>query len=240
MSEASRRADQLRAQLNDYSYHYHTLDKPLVEDAVYDSLIAELKEIETQHPELVTPDSPTQRIGNKLIGGFEKITHIRRMMSLDDVFDETEIKSWIERISKLDERVKSAEFWADLKMDGLACSLVYQDGLLNYAATRGDGQVGEDVTTNIRTIPTIPLRLRGDILFSRGRTEIRGEIVMYRTEFDRINKQLEKEGLKPYANPRNLAAGTIRQLDPAVVASRRLTFRAYDLLRDDVSEVPSQ
>ena len=223
--------------LNDYSYNYHVLDQPLVEDAVYDGLFAELKSIETAHPGLVVPDSPTQRVGSKLKGSFKKVSHFKRMLSLNDVFDFEEVKQWLVRISKLDSKVERSDFFADIKMDGLACSLVYQDGLLQVAVTRGDGLVGEDVTSNVKTISSIPIRLKGKTQYAVGRTEIRGEIVMYKKEFEVINSDLESRGEKTYANPRNLAAGTIRQLDPSIVASRQLYFRAYDLIREDSREI---
>lgn len=240
MSRDAERATKLREQLNELAYQYYVLDDPSVPDSVYDSLMAELKSIESRHPELVVADSPTQRVGGKLKQGFAKITHSRRMLSLNDVFDSSEVSDWIARIAKLDPRVHDTSFWADLKMDGLACSLIYQDGLLLYAATRGDGSVGEDVTSNVKTIATVPLRIRCHSLFTKGRTEVRGEIVMYRKEFDRINSELQKAGQKAYANPRNLAAGTIRQLDPAVVASRELTFRAYDIYPESDDDILTQ
>lgn len=223
--------------LNDYSYNYHVLDQPLVDDAVYDGLLAELKGLEAANPSLIIPESPTQRVGSKLSGSFKKVSHYKRMLSLNDVFDFGEVKDWLIRISKLDSAVERADFFADIKMDGLACSLVYQDGLLQVAVTRGDGLVGEDVTANVRTISSVPIRLRGKTNYSLGRTEVRGEIVMYKKEFEIINSDLESRGEKTYANPRNLAAGTIRQLDPSIVASRQLYFRAYDLIREDSREI---
>ena len=223
--------------LNDYSYNYHVLDQPLVDDAVYDGLLAELKGLEAANPSLIIPESPTQRVGSKLSGSFKKVSHYKRMLSLNDVFDFGEVKDWLIRISKLDSAVEQADFFADIKMDGLACSLVYQDGLLQVAVTRGDGLIGEDVTANVRTISSVPIRLRGKTNYSLGRTEVRGEIVMYKKEFEIINSDLESRGEKTYANPRNLAAGTIRQLDPSIVASRQLYFRAYDLIREDSREI---
>jgi len=240
VSDVSDRVAALREQLNQYSYEYHVLDKPSVSDGVYDNLFGELKKLEAKHPELITQDSPTQRVGNQLLEGFAKIEHSRRMLSLNDVFEKSEVGAWMERIAKLDSTVKSAEFWADIKMDGLACALVYQDGSLSRAITRGDGFIGEDVTSNVRTIASVPLRLMGKTTFSKGRTEVRGEIVMYKKDFEKLNADIGTKGDKAYANPRNLAAGTIRQLDPKIVASRKLYFRAYDLLRDNPAEVPTQ
>jgi DNA ligase (NAD+) len=235
------RAQELRAIIAKYSYEYHVLDQPSVSDAIYDSLFGELKTIEVEHPELVTPDSPTQRVGNELLGGFRKVTHSTRMLSLNDVFDRADVEAWVVRMDKLLPGVKH-EFFADIKMDGLACALVYEDGLLIQAVTRGDSFVGEDVTANVRTIKNVPLRLReadGYEQFLKGRTEIRGEIVMLKKDFEALNAKRRAAGDPEFANPRNLAAGTIRQLDPKLVAARPLSFRSYDLLREDPSEVPT-
>jgi DNA ligase (NAD+) len=240
VDEHKKRAKALRDQLNKYSYEYYVLDKPSVSDAIYDSLFSELKKIEDKYPELISTDSPTQRVGGTVLSGFKKVAHSKKMLSLNDVFDEKELTAWIERIVKIDEHVKTTEFWGDIKMDGLACALVYQDGYLQTAITRGDGIVGEDVTTNVKTIKSVPLKLFGSTSFNIGRTEVRGEIVMYKKDFEELNKGLEKIEEKTYANPRNLAAGSIRQLDPKIVANRKLYFRAYDLLRDNQSETPTQ
>lgn len=235
------RALELKKLLSSYSYEYHVLDMPTVSDAVYDSLIAELKTIEAKHPELITPDSPTQRVGNELLGGFKKVQHRSRMLSLNDVFDVSDVEAWVVRMDKLLPGTKH-EFFADIKMDGLACALIYEDGLLTQAVTRGDSFIGEDVTNNVRTIANVPLRLREDPAVHHllsGRTEIRGEIVMLKKDFEALNKRQEAAGKPVFANPRNLAAGTIRQLDPKLVAERPLTFMAYDLIRDAPEEVPT-
>lgn len=235
------RAKELRELLAKYSYEYHVLDSPSVDDAVYDSLFGELKKIEAEHPELITPDSPTQRVGNELLGGFQKVQHSSRMLSLNDVFDRSDVEAWVGRMDKLLPGTKH-EFFADIKMDGLACALVYEDGIFVRAVTRGDSFVGEDVTANVRTIKNVPLSLRkadGFEQFLSGRTEIRGEIVMLKKDFTALNKAREAAGEPAFANPRNLAAGTIRQLDPKLVAARPLHFRAYDLLRDNPEEIPT-
>lgn len=239
--QPDQRAAQLRELLSTYSYDYHVLDAPAVSDAVYDSLFGELKQIEATYPELVTPDSPTQRVGSELLGGFQKVAHSSRMLSLNDVFDAAEVKAWVERMNKVLPGTQH-EFFADIKMDGLACTLIYQDGLLVQAITRGDSFVGEDITHNVRTIKNVPLRLRdakGYTEFLIGRTEIRGEIVMLKKEFAALNERQIKEGKPTFANPRNLAAGTIRQLDPKLVSERPLSFRGYDLLRSDPTDVPT-
>ncbi len=224
--------------LNRYSYEYHSLDKPSVSDAVYDGLIAELKQLESADPSIISPESPTQRVGNELLDQFKKVQHSTRMLSLNDVFSKEEVSEWVKRMDKLIPGSRH-EFFADLKMDGLACALIYQDGLFVQAITRGDSFVGEDVTGNVRTIRNIPIRLLGGGPMTRGRTEIRGEIIMYKTDFAKLNKERAKNGQAVYANPRNLAAGTIRQLDPRLVAERALRFHAYDLIRDDLNEIPT-
>lgn len=240
-NHTSQRAAQLRDLLNQYSYEYHVLDAPTVSDAVYDSLFQELKQIEAADPNLITPDSPTQRVGNALVGGFEKVAHSSRMLSLNDVFDASEVEAWVTRMDKLLPG-KKHEYFADLKMDGLGCALVYQDGILIQAITRGDSYIGEDVTMNVRTIQDVPLRLRETTEYPAllmGRTEIRGEIIMTKKEFAALNERQKAAGKPLFANPRNLAAGTIRQLDPQLVAGRPLSFRAYDILRDNPEEVPT-
>jgi len=237
----SERARELREVLARYSYDYHVHDTPAVEDAIYDSLFGELKRLEADYPELVTPDSPTQRVGSELLGGFQKVTHSSRMLSLNDVFDKADVEAWVVRMDKLLPG-RAHEFFADIKMDGLACALIYEDGVLVRAVTRGDSYVGEDVTMNVRTIKNVPLRLRAEPGFEQflgGRTEIRGEIVMLKKDFTRLNDKRRAVGEPEFANPRNLAAGTIRQLDPKLVADRPLHFRAYDLLRDDAADVPT-
>lgn len=245
---AAQRAVELRRQLNQYAYEYYVLDRPSVDDAVYDSLYGELKQLERAYPAIITPDSPTQRIAARPLDKFEKYTHRHRMISIIDTFSDQEAYDWMERARSYAEknlgaealsRLSQTQYWLDDKMDGLACSLHYQDGLLVRAVTRGDGFVGEVVTSNVRTIATVPLRLNDDPVFGRGETEVRGELIMMRADFDKINAGLVAAGQKPFANPRNLAAGTIRQLDPRIAAERPLEFHAYDLLRDNLAEIPT-
>jgi len=240
MSDASRAAE-LRKLVNQYSYEYNVLDDPSVSDAVYDGTLQELKRLEAANPSLITPDSPTQRISAAPLEKFVKVTHSRPMISLNDVFDRSDIEDWVKRTDKLLPGTEH-EFSAELKMDGLACALIYEDGVLVQAVTRGDGRIGEDVTMNVRTIPNVPLRLRetkGYEPFLQGRTEVRGEIIMLKKDFEKLNKERTQADLPAFKNPRNLAAGTIRQLDPKLVAERPLRFRAYDLLRDNPAEVPT-
>lgn len=237
--QAADRIAKLRVLINDYRYHYHVLDESTMSEAAADSLKHELSQLEEQYPDLITADSPTQRVAGKALDKFTKVEHRYPMISLNDVFSREEVEAWITRTDKLAPG-RTHEFFVDIKMDGLACSLIYENGVLTQAVTRGDGRVGEDVTMNVRTIDNVPLTLRdarGYSKFLEGRTEIRGEIVMYKHDFEALNKKRLADGLPPFMNPRNLAAGTIRQLDPKLVAERPLHFRAYDLLRDDPEDV---
>ncbi|HRK41099.1 MAG TPA: NAD-dependent DNA ligase LigA [Candidatus Saccharibacteria bacterium] len=237
----NKRYDELLKLLQTYAYEYYVLDEPSVDDAVYDSLMAEVKSFENANPDSINPNSPTQRVAAKPLEKFKKVAHQKPMISLNDVFSRDEVEAWVRRIDKLLPGT-THEFFCDIKKDGLACALIYQDGVLMQAVTRGDSRVGEDVTANVRTIKSVPLQLRRDsdtAGFLSGRTEIRGEIVMLKDDFERLNKQRVAANLPPFKNPRNLAAGTIRQLDPKLVAERPLTFIGYDLLRDDASEVPT-
>jgi len=236
-----KRLGELRKIVASYSYEYHVMDNPSVSDSVYDGLMNELKTIEADYPELVTPDSPSQQVGNVTLNSFEKVNHSTPMISLNDVFSRDEVEAWLKRIDKLIPGQKH-DFFCDIKMDGLACALIYEDGIYMQAITRGDGRVGEDVTTNVRTIIDVPRTLKANkesAPFLKGRTEIRGEIIMLKHDFDLLNKQQQALGKPVFANPRNLAAGTIRQLDPKLVAKRPLHFRAYDLIRNDQSETPT-
>ncbi|HRQ87145.1 MAG TPA: NAD-dependent DNA ligase LigA, partial [Candidatus Saccharibacteria bacterium] len=232
--EASQRVAKLRDLLNTYSYEYHVQDNPSVDDAVYDGLFSELKQIEAEFPELITGDSPTQRVGGEPLSGFKKVAHSSRMLSLNDVFSREDVEAWVKRMDKLLPGGIKHEFFADIKLDGLACALVYEDGMFTQAITRGNSFEGEDITQNVRTIKNVPLRLKvtkGYEHFLVGKTEIRGEIVMLKSEFEKLNAARKATGEPEFANPRNLAAGTMRQLDPRLVAERPLSFYAYDVLR---------
>lgn len=239
--QTAERVQQLRQIINDYRYQYHVLNESTMSEAAADSLKHELSQLEDQYPDIITPDSPTQRVAGAALDKFEKVSHRIPMISLNDVFNRQEVESWVNRMDKLLPGSKH-EFICDIKMDGLACALIYEDGMLVRAVTRGDSRVGEDVTANIRTIENVPLRLRDNQKYAhmlRGRTEIRGEIVMYKDDFAKLNVAREKSGQPLFKNPRNLAAGTIRQLDPRLVAERPLHFVGYDILRDDVDDVAS-
>ncbi len=225
-TEAKARIAKLRDLINDYRYHYHVLDESTMSESAADSLKHELSQLEEQFPDLITPDSPTQRVAGKPLDKFKKVKHQERMISLADVFSREEVEAWVERNRKLIPGGKIEELFTDIKMDGLACALIYRNGLLDQAVTRGDGMVGEDVTMNVRTIENVPLSIKTDEPY----VEARGEIVIFKKDFERLNEQQAKKGLKPFANPRNLAAGSIRQLNPKITASRPLKFMAYDLV----------
>ena len=227
-SEAEARILKLRELINDYRYHYHVLDESIMSEAAADSLKHELSQLEAEYPELITPDSPTQRVAGKALDKFEKVEHEKRMISLADVFSREEVMDWISRNEKLVPGGKIPEFFTDIKMDGLACSLKYRDGLLVQAATRGDGLVGEDVTLNVRTVENIPLKIDIDT------AEVRGEIIIFKEDFEKLQEKQRKAGEPEFANPRNLAAGSIRQLDSKIAASRPLRFIAYDLVTPDL------
>ena len=190
-NEAKERIEKLREIINDYRYHYHVLDESIMSEAAADSLKHELSQLEEQFPELITPDSPTQRVAGKPLDKFEKVTHKERMISLADVFSEQEIKDWITRNEKLIPGGKIEDFFTDIKMDGLACALIYEDGLLKQGVTRGDGLVGEDVTMNVRTIENIPLKIE-----EKGHVEVRGEIIIFKKDFEKIQARQRELGEK--------------------------------------------
>lgn len=241
LQQASERAAKLRLAINDYRYYYHVLDESTMSEAAADSLKHELSQLEEQFPALITPDSPTQRVAGQALDKFTKVTHRSRMISLADVFNAGEIASWVERMRKVLPNVQD-EYLCDIKMDGLACSLIYEDGSLQQAVTRGDGLIGEDVTMNVRTIKNVPLTLRINQKFThflRGRTEIRGEIVMFKKDFTALNEAREAAAKPLFKNPRNLAAGTIRQLNPKLVSGRPLHFIGYDIIRDNWGDIPT-
>jgi len=227
---ANLRINKLRELIDKYRYHYHVLDQSIMSEAAADSLKHELALLEEAFPELITADSPTQRVAGKPLDKFNKIMHKSRMISLSDVFSESEVRDWAARNYKLVDKDTHFSYFTDIKMDGLAMSLHYQDGILTQAVTRGDGLIGEDVTMNVRTIANIPLRLHGDPSKVPSDVEVRGEVIIFKSDFEKLNQLQRQNGEKPFANPRNLAAGSIRQLDPRVAAARPLRFMAYDLV----------
>ncbi|WP_347279660.1 NAD-dependent DNA ligase LigA, partial [Plasticicumulans sp.] len=222
---------QLRDEIRRHEYLYYVLDQPEVPDAVFDALVIELRGIEDGHPQWITPDSPSQRVGGRPAAGFAPVRHALPMLSLDNAFTEADVRDFDrrarERLAAAGIEVDAIAYSAEPKLDGLAVSLRYEHGLLRQAATRGDGTTGEDITANVRTIRAIPLRLAGggwpEVL------EVRGEVFMLRRDFERLNERARERGDKTFANPRNAAAGSLRQLDPAVTAGRRLSFYAYGL-----------
>ena len=219
------RAEQLRHLLNDYSYQYYVLDQPTVPDSEYDRLLRELIDLETQHPALKTPDSPTQRVGAEPLKVFPSVSHEIPMLSLDNAFNEEEVLAFDRRIQDKLKTTTAIDYCCEPKFDGLAISLVYEKGLLVRGATRGDGTTGEEVTQNIKTIKAIPLKLRGDFPLH---LEVRGEVYMPRAGFEALNKAAAQQGEKLFANPRNAAAGSVRQLNSHITAKRHLAFYAYD------------
>ncbi len=222
----SERASVLREQLRTHAYRYYVLDDPTIADADYDAMLRELEAIEREHPNLVTPDSPTQRVGAPPSQAFGETTHLRPMFSLDNAMDEAELVAWGERVTRVLERTP-AGFACALKIDGLAVNLLYEDGVLVRGATRGDGQVGEDITANLRTIEAIPLRLRGTHVPKR--IEVRGEVYMPLSAFAELNEQRAEQGEKLFVNARNAAAGSLRQKDPHITAERALSIWVYQL-----------
>ncbi|NBS41108.1 NAD-dependent DNA ligase LigA, partial [bacterium] len=236
-ADAKKRIETLRESINQYRYEYHVLDRQPISDSALDSLKHELFKLEQEHPDLVTDDSPTQRVGGKALAKFQKVTHTRPMLSMEDVFTPEEFGEWFDRVKKL--AGESVGLWLMPKIDGLAVSLVYENGLLDSAATRGDGKIGEDVTVNARTIESIPLRIQSHFSGVRrdgtnvpGKIEVRGEVYIQTKDFQKLNQEQEINGEPTFANPRNAAAGSVRQLDPAITASRHLSFVAWDLVTD--------
>jgi len=234
--QAKERIEKLKKLIDSYRYHYHVLDKPLVSDEVSDSLKHELQELENQYPDLKTTDSPTQRVGGEPLDKFEKVEHSQPMLSLRDAFNFRELKEWQERNERLLKKEITSQYFSEAKMDGLAVSLVYEKGVLKRGATRGNGRIGEDVTKNLKTIDAIPLKLRQQSKYfkkaSQGKLEVRGEVYLSKNSFNKLNQKRKKEGLPLFANPRNAAAGSIRQLDPKIAARRDLSFVAYELVSD--------
>ncbi len=226
--------EKLRDEIRRHEHLYYVLDAPEVSDAEFDRLMQELKRLEAAHPELVTPDSPTQRVGGKPLEGFVKVKHSRPMLSLDNAFGEEELRNWDRRVRELAGSAK-IEYVCELKLDGMSLALTYEQGRLKKGVTRGDGSVGEDVTSNVRTMRSVPLSITTTALSKAGAPadfEVRGEVIMPLAAFERMNEDREAQGLAKFANPRNSAAGTIRVLEPNIVAQRRLDFFAYFLLVD--------
>jgi DNA ligase (NAD+) len=238
------RYEDLKRQIHFHNYRYHVLDSPLISDAEYDRLLNELKKIEADHPDWVTPDSPTQRAGAAPAERFEKVRHPAPILSLANAFGAADARAWYERIRKLDDRVERAKFVVEPKIDGLSVVLHYRDGVFVQGATRGDGEVGEDITQNLRTVRAIPLRIPVSADPASGirvpsYLVVRGEAFIPLKEFEELNRKLAEAGEKTYLNPRNTAAGSLRQLDPALTASRPITLLVYQIVYAEGGSVPA-
>lgn len=255
------RYEQLKREIHFHNYRYYVLDSPLISDAEYDRMMAELRRIEAEHPDWVTPDSPSQRAGAPPAERFEKVRHPRPVLSLANAFGKDDARAWYERIRKLDARVATAGFVVEPKIDGLSVVLHYRDGVFVQGATRGDGEVGEDITANLRTIKTIPLRIplqTADLAPAMGQElplfaglkspampappsylVVRGEAFIPIAEFEALNRRLQEAGERTYLNPRNTAAGSLRQLDPAITAARPLSILVYQVIYAEGGEVPA-
>lgn len=246
------RYEELKAQINFHNYRYHVSDAPVISDLEYDRLLHELKGIEADHPEWITPDSPTQRVGARPADRFEKVRHPAPILSLANAFGADDARAWLERVKKLDDRVEKARFVVEPKIDGLSVVLHYRDGTLVQGATRGDGEVGEDITSNLRTVKAIPLRIPIQTTADRPQTTkssivprppsylvVRGEAFIPSKEFEELNRKLEEAGEKTYLNPRNTAAGSLRQLDPLLTASRPITLLVYQIVYSQGGKVPT-
>jgi len=229
--DVRKQIEELRQQINYHNYLYHTLDSPIISDYEFDQLMNKLKELEAAHPELITPDSPTQRTGGPPLEKFRKVQHPVPVLSLANGFGRQDILDWYERILKIDPAVAHADYVLEPKLDGLTVVLHYENGLFVLGATRGDGFVGEDVTENLKTIPSVPLRIpiKGDIIPPE-RLVVRGEAIIFKKDFERLNAELAQRGEKTYLNPRNTAAGSLRQLDPKITAQRPLKIYLYQIL----------
>ena len=235
------RYEKLKQQIHEHNYRYHVLDAPIISDLEFDRLLNELKQIEAEHPDWVTPDSPTLRAGARPADRFEKVRHPAPILSLANAFGPDDARGWCERVSRIDDRVEKANFVVEPKIDGLSVVLHYRDGVFVQGATRGNGEIGEDITANLRTVRTIPLRIPVD---EKGPKPppylvIRGEAYMPIEEFEKLNRKLEEEGKRTYLNPRNTAAGSLRQLDPALTASRPLTLLVYQIIHYEGGKVPT-
>src|SRR5882672_12765683 len=230
--DLEKKVESLREKIRRYEYLYYVLDQPEISDAEFDKLMRQLKDLETEHPALVTSDSPTQRVGGKPREGFVKVPHSSPMLSLDNAYNEEELRDWERRVHELSGR-SEVDYVCELKLDGMSLALIYEDGRLVRGITRGDGSVGEDVTLNIRTVRSVPLSIPKEKLKKAGIPadfEVRGELLMPTASFKRINEERERAGLPTFANPRNFTAGTVRQLDSNITAERRLDYFPYILL----------
>ncbi len=235
------RLEELRQLIHYHNHRYHVLDAPVISDAEYDRLLNELKRIEAEHPEWITPDSPTQRAGATPLDKFEKVSHPAPILSLANAFGADDTRAWFERIRKLDPRVDTAKFVVEPKIDGLSVVLHYRNGIFVQGASRGNGEVGEDITVNLRTVKSIPLRIPVDAdgLRVPDYLVVRGEAFIPNKEFEELNRRLEEAGEKTYLNPRNTAAGSLRQLDPNLTAQRPITLLVYQIVAAEGGQIPA-
>ena len=240
--ELRNRLEKIKQEINFHNYRYHVLDSPVISDYEYDKLIKDLKEIETAHPEWITSDSPSQRAGAEPLDKFIKVRHPGPILSLANAFTAADVQAWFERISRLDARVKSTSFVVEPKIDGLTVVLHYKNGIFVQGATRGDGIIGEDITANMKTIRALPLKIPVDEKGPHPPAEIvvRGEAFINIKDFEKLNQRLEEAGESPYQNPRNTAAGSLRQLNPALTATRPLTILVYAIVSASENTPASQ
>lgn len=233
--------EELKQQIHLHNYRYHVLDAPIISDLEFDKLLNELKRIEADHPDLVTPDSPTQRAGAQPAERFNKVLHPAAILSLSNASGADDARAWFERIARIDDRVEKAKFVVEPKIDGLSIVLHYRDGVFVQGATRGDGEIGEDITANLRTVGAIPLRIPVELKGPKPPKYlvVRGEAFMPIKEFEELNRKLAEAGQRTYLNPRNTAAGSLRQLDPALTASRPLTLLVYQILHFEDGKIPT-
>src|ERR1700739_1877442 len=232
--DLEKKIESLREKIRHHEYLYYVLDQPDISDAEFDKLMRQLKDVEAQHPELITADSPTQRVGGKPREGFVKVAHSSPMLSLDNTYNEDELRAWERRVHELTGR-KDVDYVCEMKLDGMSLALIYEDGKMGRGITRGDGSVGEDVTLNVRTVRSVPLSIAKEKLKKTGLPpdfEVRGELLMPTAACTKVNEERERKGLATFANPRNFTAGTVRQLDANVTAERRMDFFPYILLQN--------
>ncbi|MEJ2550391.1 MAG: NAD-dependent DNA ligase LigA [Anaerolineales bacterium] len=230
-----KRVAKLKEEIRMHNYRYYVLNSPIISDAEFDKLIRELEDLEAQHPELKSPDSPTQRVGGTPAEGFRRVPHPRPILSLANAFDADEVRAWYERIRKLDARVQDAAYTVEPKFDGLTVVLHYRDGLFTLGATRGDGEIGEDITANLRTVRSLPLRIpvQGYDGNVPGNLVVRGEAIILVSDFEELNRRLEQAGERTYVNPRNTVSGALRQLDSSLTAKRPISLRCYAVVEAD-------
>src|SRR6201998_2256946 len=232
--DVAAKIEALRQKIRHHEYRYFVRDDPEISDFDFDKLVEQLKKLEAEHPELITPDSPTQRVGGKPREGFVKVAHSSPMLSLDNTYNEDELPAWERRVHELTGR-KDVDYVCELKLDGMSLAVIYEDGKMGRGIPRGDGSVGEDVTLNVRTVRSVPLSIPKDRLKKAGipaALGVRGELLMQTAPFKKLNEERERNGLATFANPRNFTAGTVRQLDASITAQRRLDYFPYILLEN--------